>query len=70
MHVLAALRNAMVYLYARVKAASVPAAIEILQIHPDLAQQLLGISQHELRSSLGPTHTGVDRVFGCLLQSA
>ena len=45
--VLAALRNAMVYLDSKIRAISVPAAIEILQLHPDLAQQLIGIPQCE-----------------------
>ncbi len=42
-HVLAAFRNAMVYLYSQIRATSVPAAIEHFQLKPDLAQQLLGI---------------------------
>lgn len=45
--VLAALRNALVHLYHRIDAPSVPAAIEYLQIHPDRARELLGIPQCE-----------------------
>lgn len=45
--VLAALRNAVVHLLARVKAASHPAAIEYLQLHPDEARRLIGIPHSE-----------------------
>lgn len=43
--VLAALRNAVVHLLTDVPAQSRPEAIEILQIHPDLAHKLIGIPQ-------------------------
>jgi hypothetical protein len=41
--VLAALRNAVVHLLARVEAESRPAAIERLQANPDEAKKLIGI---------------------------
>lgn len=43
--VLAALRNTVVHLLAEVPAESRPEAIELLQIHPDLAHKLIGIPQ-------------------------
>jgi predicted transposase YbfD/YdcC len=45
--VLAALRNTVIHLLARVPADSTPAAIEYLQIHPDKAQELIGLPQIE-----------------------
>lgn len=45
--VLAALRNAVVHLLADVPADSRPEAIEILQVRPHLARQLIGIPQDE-----------------------
>lgn len=45
--VLAALRNAVVHLLAEVDAESRPEAIEILQIHPDRAKELIGIPKCE-----------------------
>jgi predicted transposase YbfD/YdcC len=46
-HVLAALRNAVVHLLAQVQAESYPEAIEILQVHPEKARDLIGIPQSE-----------------------
>lgn len=43
--VLAALRNAVVYLLADVEAKSRPEAIERLQLHPEEARKLIGIPQ-------------------------
>ncbi len=43
--VLAALRNAVAHLLAGVPADSNPAAIEALQVNPDLARRLIGIPQ-------------------------
>jgi hypothetical protein len=45
--VLAALRNAVVHLLAQVDAQSCPEAIELLQIHPDQAKNLIGIPHSE-----------------------
>lgn len=45
--VLATLRNAIIHLLADVDARSVPEAIEYLQIHPNVAQKLIGIPQRE-----------------------
>jgi predicted transposase YbfD/YdcC len=45
--VLAALRNAVVHLLAEVESASRPAAIEQLQIRPEEAEKLIGISHTE-----------------------
>lgn len=45
--VLAALRNAVLHLLARVEARSVPEAIEQLQLQPDRARTLIGIPQSE-----------------------
>ena len=45
--VLAALRNALIHLLAAFDAGSHPEAIEILQIHPERAKQLIGIPQRE-----------------------
>jgi predicted transposase YbfD/YdcC len=41
--VLAALRNAVVHLLADVDAHSTPEAIEILQLHPEQAKELIGV---------------------------
>src|SRR5205085_8499559 len=41
--VLAAVRNAVVHLLAGVDAPSYPAAIEHLQVHPELAKDLIGL---------------------------
>ena len=45
--VLAAIRNAVIHLLSKVHAKSQPEAIEILQIHPDRAKELIGIPQSE-----------------------
>ena len=45
--VLAAMRNALIHLHSKVKAKSRPEAIEILQIHPDRAKELIGIPLSE-----------------------
>ena len=45
--VLAALRNVVVHLIAGVAAKSAPEALEILQMNPDQAKQLIGIPQSE-----------------------
>ncbi|MDY3557421.1 ISAs1 family transposase [Gemmata sp. JC717] len=45
--VLAALRNAVIHLLHTVPANSCSEAIEWLQVHPDHAQRLIGIPQHE-----------------------
>lgn len=45
--VLAALRNAVVHLLAQVDAPSYPAAIEQLQVRPELAHKLIGLPDHE-----------------------
>ena len=45
--VLAAVRNAVVHLLAQVDAASYPAAIEQLQVRPELARALIGIPECE-----------------------
>ena len=45
--VLAALRNAVVHLLAQVPADSRPEAIELLQIHPERARELIGIPQSD-----------------------
>jgi len=45
--VLAALRNAVVHLLAEVDAKSRPEAIELLQVQPEAAKQLIGIPQSE-----------------------
>ena len=45
--ILAALRNANVRLLPEVGAGNCPEAIEILRIHPDQAQELIGIPQIE-----------------------
>ncbi|WP_157469984.1 hypothetical protein [Gemmata sp. SH-PL17] len=44
---LATLRNAMIYLLATVPARTRPEALEQLQLHPERAQKLIGISQRE-----------------------
>lgn len=43
--VLAALRNTIIHLHAGSKAKSIPEAIEILQLNPGQAKQLIGINQ-------------------------
>lgn len=45
--VLAGLRNAVIHLLTEVEAESRPEAIEILQLHPEDAQRLIGIPQCE-----------------------
>lgn len=45
--VLAALRNCVVYLLAQVDADSRREALELMQLHPDDARQLLGIAQSD-----------------------
>ena len=45
--VLAALRNAVVHLLAQVDAPSYPAAIERLQVRPELAKELIGLPDCE-----------------------
>jgi hypothetical protein len=45
--VLAALRNAVVHLLAQVDAPSYPAAIEQLQVRPELAKELIGLPDRE-----------------------
>ena len=45
--VLAALRNTVVYLLSDVDAKSRPEAIEQLQVHPEVAKKLIGVSQYE-----------------------
>ena len=45
--VLAALRNAVVHLLAQVPAKSRPEAIELLQVHPERARALIGLSQSD-----------------------
>jgi predicted transposase YbfD/YdcC len=45
--VLAAIRNTVVHLLKDVEAKSYPEAIEVLQIHPEQAKQLIGIPQIE-----------------------
>ena len=45
--VLAALRNAVVHLLAQVDAPSYPAAIELLQVRPELAKELIGLPNCE-----------------------
>lgn len=45
--VLAAFRNAAIHLLTEVEAKSRPEAIEILQLHPERAKKLIGISQCE-----------------------
>ncbi len=44
---LAAIRNAVIHLRSKVDTKSQPEAIEILQIHPDRAKELIGIAQGE-----------------------
>jgi hypothetical protein len=44
---LAAIRNAVVHLLAQVDADSCPEAIELLQIHPEQARNLIGVPQCE-----------------------
>ena len=45
--VLAALRNAVIHLLAQVEAPSHPAAIEQLQVRPEMARALIGLPDHE-----------------------
>lgn len=45
--VLAALRNSVIYLLAQVDAASHREALELMQLHPDDARQLIGIAQDD-----------------------
>jgi predicted transposase YbfD/YdcC len=45
--VLAGLRNAVIHLLAQVEAKSCPEAIEMLQVHPEEAKRLIGITQTE-----------------------
>jgi predicted transposase YbfD/YdcC len=45
--VLAGLRNAVIHLLAQVEAKSCPEAIEILQVHPEEALKLIGITPSE-----------------------
>jgi hypothetical protein len=46
-HVLAALRNAVVHLLAGIDAGSTPEAIEVLQLHPERARELIGVPQDQ-----------------------
>jgi predicted transposase YbfD/YdcC len=45
--VLAGLRNAVIHLLAQVEAESCPEAIEMLQVQPEEAKRLIGITQNE-----------------------
>jgi hypothetical protein len=46
-HVLAALRNAVVHLLGGIDARSTPEAIEVLQLHPERARELIGVPQDQ-----------------------